>query len=301
MGQTVGRQETKVRINPYLREQGQFAAGQARDIYDQFRGSELPSLYVAPTTQTQEGLAEIEAQARAGGGPGYQEYARTVSGERLGANPYLDAMVDRATRNVPDAFTGAGRFGSGAYANALASARTQLYGQNYENERNRMLSAIGMAPAMDYAPQQALAGVGQTLEDYEQRQRMEELRQYEGDASQLAQFQDLLAGNPLMAESNQTVRAIQPFDWGNFAGAILGGICHAAAEYFGWYTPKWFAARDAIAAGKLDTPRWSFRDWYTENSEHLAARIREDEEVKRVWAPVFEAAAIHGQAMAEDA
>jgi hypothetical protein len=113
-----------------------------------------------------------------GYGPGMQQLAQTAGGYYLNSNPYLAAMVqaaqDPVTRNYQTAtapqadynFANAGRYGSGAMLGArstneqnlgqtLGNISTNLYGQNYANERARQDAA-----AQQYASLQAQAGQG---------------------------------------------------------------------------------------------------------------------------------------------
>lgn len=80
----------------------------------------------------------------------------TINGDYLNpaSNPYLaatgDILAKSIGRSVDSQFEGAGRYGSGAYADTLArnvgNALTQLYGNNYAVERGRQASAAALAP-----------------------------------------------------------------------------------------------------------------------------------------------------------
>jgi hypothetical protein len=123
------------------------------------------------------GLSALGGVAQ-GQGPGMQQLAQTASGAYLNSNPYLAAMVqaaqDPVTRNYQTAtapqadynFANAGRYGSGAMLGArstneqnlgkvLADQSSNLYGQNYMNERARQDAA-----AAQYAGLQNQAGQG---------------------------------------------------------------------------------------------------------------------------------------------
>lgn len=135
----------------------------------------------------------------------------SASGAFLNSNPYIDANVHRAQDSVRDytnaGFSKAGRTGSGYHQDILqkniGDVASQMYGQNYANERNLMnsagtsllgsgdsaagrklsaaqlygnlgqsdnamrLAAIGAAPGLaanDYTDLSALQGVGQARE-----------------------------------------------------------------------------------------------------------------------------------------
>lgn len=95
---------------------------------------------------------------------------RTVRGDYLSpdSNPYLSQTYNRALEQTLPSLTsssvGAGRYGSGAagmLSNDLQSRLAgDIYGGNYQTERNRQMSAVGMAPSMSAADQMALYGVG---------------------------------------------------------------------------------------------------------------------------------------------
>lgn len=74
---------------------------------------------------------------------------QTANGSMLNGNPYLDATfshaMDGVQQRVGSAMAGAGRFGSGAMSAALTDGAgnlsNQIYGQNYQQERDRQLAA----------------------------------------------------------------------------------------------------------------------------------------------------------------
>lgn len=95
-----------------------------------------------------------------------------LRGEYLGANPYLDAMYDRAARKITtdyqrttlptmgSVYQSQGRFGSGGYrgaversqdilAGSLGETASQMYGKAYEQERLQQMAALGLAPSID--------------------------------------------------------------------------------------------------------------------------------------------------------
>lgn len=86
-----------------------------------------------------------------------EELAKTVSGYYLNpdTNPYLsrtgDIVAGKIGRAVDSRFEGAGRYGSGAHADLLATdignALTNLYGTNYANERGRQIATATGVPS----------------------------------------------------------------------------------------------------------------------------------------------------------
>lgn len=78
---------------------------------------------------------------------------RTIGGEYLRGNPYADqvwnGIADDVTRGVQSQFTAGGRFGSGqnssVLARELARAGSQFRYNDYNNERDRQMQAVGAA------------------------------------------------------------------------------------------------------------------------------------------------------------
>lgn len=98
--------------------------------------------------------------------PAQNTLQQTAAGQNLTGNPYLDQQFDHAASRVTDAFnrnvtpqiaaqfSQAGRTGSNAHAGAigqasgrvsdsLAGLANQIYGGNYQRERDRQLGAAG--------------------------------------------------------------------------------------------------------------------------------------------------------------
>lgn len=123
------------------------------------------------------------------------ELTKTLSGGYLNNNPYMDALVNQAQgdviRNYQDAIlpsidaldARSGSFGNSGVQNVLGQSRyqlgqtlgdisTNLRGADYAAERNRMQSAVGMAPTIanqDYVDANALLQAGGAYQGQEQR------------------------------------------------------------------------------------------------------------------------------------
>ena len=101
----------------------------------------------------------------------------TIGGKYLGANPYMDGMMQTTNNNITNGvnsqFEQGGRYGSAGHAGILAQrigeADNQLQYNNYNDERARQQQAIGMSGSVQdnrYAgvsPLLALAGGAATL------------------------------------------------------------------------------------------------------------------------------------------
>lgn len=119
----------------------------------------------------------------------------TINGQYLtpDTNPYLSDIAQRisgiAGANANATFGGKGRSSGGLAGyysgKATTDSLTDLYGQEYDNERGRQQQAIGQAPGLDaarYTAPQALITAGQnvTARPYDLNQ------QYGGIISQIA-------------------------------------------------------------------------------------------------------------------
>lgn len=97
-----------------------------------------------------------------------------------GSNPYLDQAVQRAQDSVTSNFT-TGAVQSGSFGNAnlmdqyqknLGDVAGQMYGQAYDADQSRRLSAIAQAPAIAnqaYTDAGQLLNAGQILQDQDQQ------------------------------------------------------------------------------------------------------------------------------------
>ena len=163
---------------------------QARNVFDQ-------SLTGLPS-QTQNALAN------------------TASGQSLHGNPYLDQQFDLAAQKVTDTFNRdispgiaaqfslAGRTGSDAMADvqthaagevsdSLARLANQIYGGNYQAERDRQLNAAGQLGGLSQAQQGlGLQAAGQGANLYNQGQQQDiQRRGMEQQGNLTARGQDI--------------------------------------------------------------------------------------------------------------
>lgn len=129
--------------------------------------------------------------------PAIAENNKTLSGDYLNpdTNPYIKDIASRmageagAVSNA--SFGGAGRTGSGLNqyytSKGAADAAGDVYNTNYQNERGRMSSAVGMAPGLEagrYLGPQALISAGQNIS----ARPFDINQQYGGILSQIAQL-----------------------------------------------------------------------------------------------------------------
>ena len=155
--------------------------------------------YVAPTTQTMQGLAAQEQMAQAAN----QQILNTIQGQYT--NPFLSPLISQAASdiysNVAGQFSGAGRtpgspmMQSQVIGEVAQKALPYAFGQ-LERERARQLSTAQQVPS--------LTAVGGALEDIQRQQQMAPM-------AALQQYYDIAApiafGLPVQQTSQQAPKA----------------------------------------------------------------------------------------------
>lgn len=149
----------------------------------------------------------------------------TMGGGFLSAgNPYFQGMVDQVGRairpGIDSAFASSGRIGSGAHANAFASALADQAGklayQNYDTERGRQVAA-----SQDYSAPEAMMGVGQQMEAKQGEYLADAAKRWDfeqnKDANKLAQYMNLIGNRSYGGQQTTT----QPYT-GNTALQTFG-------------------------------------------------------------------------------
>lgn len=104
--------------------------------------------------------------------PGADQLHSMIQGDYLNGNPYLDTILRKTAGDVNAQFEGAGRYGSGAWQDALGNAMGNLRYQNYAGERQNQIAAMMAAPTYDLAPyaqyQEAVKSLFDPLTTYQQ-------------------------------------------------------------------------------------------------------------------------------------
>tara|TARA_A200000159_G_scaffold58741_1_gene54263 strand:- start:24 stop:749 length:726 start_codon:yes stop_codon:yes gene_type:complete len=184
---------------------------EAGTIYGQGPGA---AGYVAPTTQTMQGIAAQEQMATAAN----QQILDTIQGNYT--NPFLSPMIAQAGKDIYSSvagqFSGAGRTPGSPLMQSqvigqVADKAMPLAFQQLERERNRQLSTAQRVPS--------LTAVGGALEDIQRQQNM-------APQQSLAQYYNTVApiayGLP-----TQQVTTQQPAP--NAMGMAAGGAMSGAA------------------------------------------------------------------------
>ena len=219
-------------MNPYAPAQPALnqIIGEAGNLYNQGVGA---AGYVAPTTQTTQGIAQQELMANAAN----TQLQDTLAGNYL--NPFLSPMLQGSANQIATAvnseFSGAGRTpGSAMNQQQILSGITQealpLAFDSYERERQRQLGIASAAPT--------LTQVGGQLENIQRQQNLapfQSLQQYSSLVNPIA------SGFPVQQSQTDPNRVTQGLGgamignmmfpalagatpYGAIAGAVLGGL-----------------------------------------------------------------------------
>ena len=203
------------RVDPYAPAQPALnqILSEAGNLYNQGVGA---SGYVAPTTQTTQGLAQQEVMA----GASQQQLADTLSGKYL--NPFLSPMLQGSANQIATAvnseFSGAGRTpGSMMNQQQILSGITQealpLAFDQYERERQRQLGIASASPTMTQ--------VGAQLENIERQKNLapfQSLQQYSSLVNPIA------SGFPVQQTQNDPNRVTQGLGGAMIGNMIMPGI-----------------------------------------------------------------------------
>ncbi len=222
-----GTTSTTTEVKPYAPAEPALnqILSEAGTIYNQ---GPAAAGYVAPTTQTLQGLAAQETMANAAN----QQILNTIQGQYT--NPFLSPLIANAATdvysNVAGQFSGAGRTPTSPLAQStvvsqLGKQALPLAFQQLERERNRQLQTARAVPS--------LTAVGGALEDIQAQQQLAPqmaLDQYASNVLPIASGWGTNVGQQQMPAQNPVTMAA--------GGALTGG---AMASMLGMSTP-WGAA-----------------------------------------------------------
>ena len=222
-------------------------------------GSSAPSYFPGSTVvgfspQTEAALGGIEQRALAGSDlqrAGMNQAQSTIQGDYLNANPFLTGAYNAASAPVMEqwnnqvapgidsSFAGAGRMGSGLYAqnrntaeNTLGRSLTDMSSKmayaNYAQERQNQLDMTGQAGNMaqqDYGDLNKLMAVGGAREGLSQARLGDEINRFNFEQNrpwdQLARYSGLVSGGYGTQQETGTPMYSNP--GANFLSGALGG------------------------------------------------------------------------------
>jgi hypothetical protein len=229
-----------VKVPEYLDKELQYGLGQARNLYNKgapkfFSGQTYANFNPLQT----EALDATAARARDGSpliDASQDLTQRTINGEFLNNNPYLDQLLERygakANQQVLGSFNASGRMGSGANTQtaiqAVSDATLPYLFENYQNERGLQTQASQFAPSLaatDYQDLAALSGVGDVYQEQDQRGIDEAMARYNYDANApsawLDQYMSRVNGSGANNLTTQTQTTKQKAGLGSVLGTAL--------------------------------------------------------------------------------
>jgi len=251
-----GQSQTQT-VEPYSAQQPYLDRGfeRAEDLYNSQFQQFYPGQTFAPFAPEQAYALTAQTNRALNGSPlvgkSQQQIDSTLSGDYLGANPYLDQefsrVEDKINSSINSNFSKAGRYGSGLHkseiADKIGQAAGQFYGDNYRNERTNQLRAASYAPQLanqDYfdIAQLAQAGdarqaMGQRFID-EQKARHDFNDPYSQDKQRLADYTNFVGGNYGSQSTSETptngtstglgLLGLGLSAFGGGSGSFLGGL-----------------------------------------------------------------------------
>ena len=160
------------------------------------------------------------------------------------SNPYLQRNVNvalsQAAGNLNSQFNKPGAFGNTAHqevmARSLGDVASQMYGQNYSNERNNQMSAANQALGYgqaDYQDLNALLAAGDTRRNYSQDLLNQGYADWQEKQNYPLRQLDIMGNTIGMSMGNtgqSTTNAPNPYQ-GSTAANLLGGAAGAAGLY----------------------------------------------------------------------
>jgi hypothetical protein len=222
-------------------------------------GSNSPSYFPGSTVvgfspQTEAALGGIEQRALAGSDlqrAGMNQAQSTIQGDYLNANPFLTGAYNAASAPVMEqwnnqiapgidsSFAGAGRMGSGLYAqnrntaeNTLGRSLTDMSSKmayaNYAQERQNQQAMTGQSQAMaqgDYSDLNKLMAVGGAREGLSQARLGDEIARFNFEQNrpwdQLARYSGMIGGG--YGTQTETGTPMYSNPGANFLSGALGG------------------------------------------------------------------------------
>ena len=220
-------------VKPYVTE----AFDQAQNLFQSASPNYYPNqTYTdfAPQTETALQLAQARALNNPLLNSSQNEINSILQGNYLSptSNPYSQALYNQmagdVTSGVQSQFSKAGRLGSAANQEVLASElgnlANQVYGDQYNQERANMMTAAQFAPQLaqaDYTDIQALSGVGQTREDMEMAKIQDAMARF--DFEQQKPYYKLREYLGSIGSNVPTTTSVTKPQFRNTGAGILGG------------------------------------------------------------------------------
>lgn len=159
------------------------------------------------TAQAQQMLAQKAMDPNSLSAASQRQLGSTIAGDYLNpsSNPHFSAAVNDALGQAKTSFMSqyGGSAGSNlgntgfqeALARGLGATATNAYANQYNNERQNQMAAVGMAPQYDYLQANALFGAGQSQEARSQLEADAQQQEYMSQWNNLANYLNAVKGD----------------------------------------------------------------------------------------------------------
>ena len=255
-------------LEPYMKR----ASDLSNTAYQPYQGQQIAELNDAQQAgmglQSAQALNGFQGQAE-----GNQLYQDTLAGKYLtpDSNPYLQATAqsignefnrtvaaqNNSLQRQAGAFGNSGLQQKMSMDNAgLAGQLNNLYGQNYANERNNQMQALGMMPTMQnlgYTDAQKLSQVGDSQRQYQQDLLNQQQTNYQ-QAMQYPYAQLDVLGNAIkstMGAGGSSTSTSPLYKPSPVAGMMGGGMAGYGLGSAMGFNPLLGAAGGAVMGGLL--------------------------------------------------
>lgn len=230
-------------VQPYAEQAMQRGVELSNNPYQAYTGQRMAAM----TPEHEIALGGITNRAISGS-PGMnatnQNLASTMRGDYLspGSNPWLDQTFNRGMEQVKASITpsfghmqafGGNTGYNEAISRSAADLASNIYGGNYQAERDRQIKGMALAPQIaqqDYSDAQALLGVGDIRRQYSQDQLNmdyeEWLRQQNHPYAQLDVLANAIRGG-IGGGGTTTTSSPNPYQPNRAAGMLGGGLLGA--------------------------------------------------------------------------
>lgn len=233
-------------VQPYIKDYLQLGKQVTSNPYNFYNGDT-----VAGFSPEQEAGFNLSTQRALAGSPtlnaANQNITSTLNGDYLNpsSNPYLQANVNQALGDVQTRVNSQfnnPNFGGSAHQELLTrnlgDTASQMYGQNYSQERQNQLNAAGQATNLasaDYLDSQALQGVGAQRQGLSQQYLTNAANQFNGAAQfpydQLSRYGDVIKAGQGVGGGTST-STTSGGDSGSSDLANIAGLALTAASFF---------------------------------------------------------------------
>ena len=248
-------------VQPYAETALQKGVALSQLPYQQYTGQQIAPLTPQHNLAVQ-GITQRAIQGSPVTNAANQNLTGTLQGNYLspGANPWLDQTFNKGVEQIKatlspkfghmQAFGGSSGYNE-ALGRSTSDLAANLYGGNYQAERDRQIKGLALAPQIagqDYADAQALLGAGdiqrQASQDELNLAYQQWLQQQQYPYQQLDVLSNAIRG--AVGGGTQTTTAPNPYQPSPTASMLGGGLLGAGLAQSMGYNPGYGAAAGGI-------------------------------------------------------